>query len=65
MVMEVKPESLKTSYSIMVTPAGMVISVKLDAPKNVPDPMLVTPDGMVMEVKPVAFWNAYTPMLVS
>ena len=43
---------------MLVTLAGMVIEVKLDAPWNASFPMLVTLAGMVIEVKLDAFWNA-------
>ena len=39
---------------MLVTLAGMVIEVKLDAPSNALFPMLVTLAGMVIEVKLVA-----------
>jgi hypothetical protein len=35
---------------MLVTPAGIVIEVKLVALWNAPEPMLVTPAGMFIEV---------------
>ena len=37
---------------MLVTPAGMVIEVKLDAPRNAPYPMLVTLSGMLIDGTP-------------
>ena len=50
---------------MLVTLAGILISVKPFAPLNALAPMLVTLDGMVTEVKLDAFWNAPMPMVSS
>ena len=49
---------------MLVTFAGMLMEVKLDAFWNALDPMLVTLAGMLIEVKPDAR-NALSPMLVN
>ena len=48
------------AFDPMVTPDGMVMEVKLDAPWNALAPMLVNlePSANVTEVKTFAFWNA-------
>ena len=43
---------------MLVTLAGMLMEVKLDASENARYPMLVTFAGMLMEFKPVAYPNA-------
>jgi hypothetical protein len=52
MLIEVKPEPLKASLPIEVTPSGMVIDFKAEHHEKVPMPIEVTPLGMLIEVKP-------------
>ena len=52
LVMLIKPvQSLKTLFSISVTPYGIVMSVRLLQPEKAPLPILVTPSGIMMSVR--------------
>ena len=50
---------------MLVTPDGIIIEVKADAPMNALDPMMVTLDGIVIDVNFDAYMNALEPMLVN
>ena len=58
---------LNTSEPMLLTLAGMVMEVKLDAFRNALSPILVNCEfgANVNEVKLYAFRNAYEPMLVN
>ena len=62
--MEVKAAAPENAYSpMLVTPFGMLISVKLDAPWNALAPMLVMFAEMITE-DIFRFLNASSPMLL-
>ena len=56
---------LNALFSMLVTPSGIWMEVRLVQLENAQSPMLVTPSGMVMEVRLAQLENAPLPMLVT
>ena len=58
-------QSANAEYPIVVTPFGIVMSVKLLQLENAYPPMVLTLSGMMMLVKLLHFSNAQYPILVT